>query len=154
MITGRLSIVRPSMKSACCQSQRGTTLIETLVALLVLSIGLLGVAGLQLTSLRNNRSAHLRSQAQVMAYDITDRMRANRDAALAGSYNIALGGAGTGGTLIGDDLVRWKGAIAESMPSGDGSVTINAATSVVLITIQWTDAMSATVQSFTTRTRI
>jgi hypothetical protein len=40
------------------------------------------------------------------------------------------------------------------MPSGDGSVAINAATGVVLITIQWTDAMSATVQSFTTRTRI
>jgi type IV pilus assembly protein PilV len=145
--------VRPSTKPARRTSQRGTTLIETLVALLVLSIGLLGVAGLQLTSLRNNRSAHLRSQAQVMAYDITDRMRANRNVALAGNYNIAMGASASAGTLVGDDLVRWKQAIAESLPSGDGSVTISAA-NVVLITIQWTDAMSAAAQSFTTRTRI
>jgi type IV pilus assembly protein PilV len=146
--------VSPSVKRGRRSSQRGTTMIETLVALLVLSIGLLGVAGLQLTSLRSNRSAHLRSQAQVMAYDITDRMRANRTTALLGTYNIGMGGTISATGIAGDDLVRWKAAIASSMPSGDGSVAINAATGVVLITIQWTDAMSATVQSFTTRTRI
>jgi type IV pilus assembly protein PilV len=146
--------VSPSVKLGRRGSQRGTTMVETLVALLVLSIGLLGVAGLQLTSLRSNRSAHLRSQAQVMAYDITDRMRANRTTALLGTYNIGMGGTISATGIAGDDLVRWKAAIASSMPSGDGSVAINAATGVVLITIQWTDAMSATVQSFTTRTRI
>jgi type IV pilus assembly protein PilV len=154
MITGRLTTVRPSPKSVRRTSQRGTTLIEALVALLVLSIGLLGVAGLQMTSLRNNRSAHLRSQAQVMAYDITDRMRANRETALDGGYNIDIGESGATGTLVGDDLVRWKDALRDSLPSGDGSVLIDDATNVVLITIQWTDTMSAAVQSFTTRTRI
>ena len=56
------------------KSQRGTTLIETLVALVVLSVGLLGIAALQMTSLRNNRGAHLRSQAQVLACPTTMRL--------------------------------------------------------------------------------
>src|SRR5262249_56408603 len=56
---------------------RGFTLIEALVALLVLSIGLLGVAALQLTSLRSNPSSSFRSQATLLAYDVVDRMRAN-----------------------------------------------------------------------------
>jgi type IV pilus assembly protein PilV len=146
--------VSPTVKTGHRHSQRGTTLIETLVALLVLSIGLLGVAGLQLTSLRNNRSAHLRSQAQVMAYDITDRMRANRKKAIDNAaYNIAIGVAGTGGTLAGDDVVRWKAALRDSLPSGDGSVEV-VNTNVVLITVQWVDQLSSTAQQFTTRTRI
>ena len=83
------------------RAQRGTTLIETLVALLVLSIGLLGVAALQITSLQNNRGAHMRSQASVLAYAIADRMRANRNVALAGGYNVVFGATPTGGTTHG-----------------------------------------------------
>ena len=65
--------------------QSGMTLIETLVALLVLSIGLLRCrAALQMTSLRNNHAAHTRSQATALAYDIADRMRANRTVAVGG----------------------------------------------------------------------
>ena len=55
----------------------GFTLIEVLIAMLVLAVGLLGLAGLQATSLRNNQSAYNRSQATQLAYDLADRMRAN-----------------------------------------------------------------------------
>ncbi len=57
---------------------RGFTLVEALVALLALSIGLLGIAGMQLTGMRANMSAGWRSQATYLGYDIIDRMRANR----------------------------------------------------------------------------
>ena len=67
--------------------QKGFTLLEVLVAVLVLAIGLLGLAGLQATSLRVNQSASMRSQATNLAYDMADRIRANRGAALAGSYD-------------------------------------------------------------------
>jgi type IV pilus assembly protein PilV len=63
----------------------GFTLIEVLIAVLVLSIGLLGLAGLQAVSLRSNHSGLLRSQANILAYDLIDRMRANRNAALSTS---------------------------------------------------------------------
>ncbi|NOS87695.1 MAG: type IV pilus modification protein PilV [Methylococcaceae bacterium] len=60
------------------KTERGFTLIEVLVAMVVLSIGLLGLAGLQATSLKSNQSAYHRSQATQLAYEMADRMRANR----------------------------------------------------------------------------
>ncbi len=59
------------------KTNTGFTLIEVLIAMLVLAVGLLGLAGLQATSLRNNQSAYNRSQATQLAYDLADRMRAN-----------------------------------------------------------------------------
>jgi type IV pilus assembly protein PilV len=124
----------------------GFTLIEALVALLVISIGLLGVAALQLTSLRSNHASAMRSQATVLAYDIVDRMRANRTAALAGNYNIALGATATAGTVAGDDVIAWKQNISRTLPAtdnsgtpqvADGSVVQNGA--IFTVTIRWND---------------
>mgnify|MGYP001815002980 CR=1 FL=1 len=108
--------------------QQGMTLLEVLIALLVLSIGLLGMAGLQATSIRNNQSAYMRSQASILAYDAIDRMRANRDAADAGSYALALDD--TPGTpaancntssctpaqLAAFDLYEWTQTLANELP--------------------------------------
>jgi type IV pilus assembly protein PilV len=54
---------------------RGFTLVEVMVTLFIIAIGLLGVAGLQLASIRSNQSALLRSQATLAAYALADRMR-------------------------------------------------------------------------------
>lgn len=65
---------------------RGFSLIEVLIALLVLAVGLLGLAFLQAAGLRFNNDSYMRSQATLLAYDLVDRMRANRKAAMAGAY--------------------------------------------------------------------
>lgn len=65
--------------------QRGFTLIEVLIALLILAIGLLGMASLLMTSLSSSNSAYQRSQASMLAYDIAERLRLNR--ALSTSTN-------------------------------------------------------------------
>lgn len=132
------------------KTQRGTTLVETLVALVVLSVGLLGIAALQMTSLRNNRGAHLRSQAQVLAYDIADRMRANRNIALANGYVVAIAATPAGATLNALDLQAWKATLAVMLPAGDGAIVRDG--EMFRITIQWTDTLG--LQSFTTRTQI
>ncbi|MFP4272945.1 MAG: type IV pilus modification protein PilV, partial [Halothiobacillaceae bacterium] len=67
--------------------QHGVTLIEVLIALLILSIGLLGIAALHSVGIAQNHSSWLRSQVTHHGYDIADRMRANRAAALAGDYD-------------------------------------------------------------------
>ncbi len=59
------------------QRQYGFSLLEVLIALLVLSIGLLGLAGLQTLGLKFNMQSYQRTQAALLAYDIVDRMRAN-----------------------------------------------------------------------------
>lgn len=70
---------------------QGFTLVEIMIAVFVLAIGLLGMAGLQMASLKNNHSAYLRTQAVEYAYDISDRMRAN-------SVGLTTGGALIGGS--------------------------------------------------------
>lgn len=62
-------------------AQAGFSLIEVLVSAVILSVGVLGVAGMQVASLQQNRTALLRSEAQNLAWDLVDRMIANPDGA-------------------------------------------------------------------------
>lgn len=122
--------------------QRGFTLIEVLITVLILAIGLLGLAGLQTTALRSNHSAYLRSQATVLVYDIVDRMRANRNAALAGQYNTGIGGGPSGSGMVAADLTAWKGNLQAMLPSGDGAIAL-ANGGRFTITVQWDDSRGA-----------
>lgn len=128
--------------------QSGFTLLEVLVAMLVLSIGLLGLAGLMASSMRNNQSAYHSTQATWLAYDILDRMRANRAGALAGEYAAAnaLGSPATcsttapTGLIAARDISGWKNMIACALPVGDGRITVTPANRRVSVTIQWNDS--------------
>jgi type IV pilus assembly protein PilV len=66
--------------------ETGFTLLEVLVSLTIVSIGLLGVAGLQIRSQQYNHVGYLRTQGVFLAYDIMDRMRINPAAAKDGDY--------------------------------------------------------------------
>ena len=68
---------------------KGFTLIEVLVTVVVVSIGLLGLAGLQINGLRANMSSEARSKATLLASDIVERMRANPIGVAANAYNLA-----------------------------------------------------------------
>ena len=73
------------------QRQRGVSLIEVLIAVLVLAIGLLGIAGLQTASLTTNNISYQYSQAATLAQSMAERMRANQTGVYAGSYTLAAG---------------------------------------------------------------
>ena len=103
---------------------RGVSLIEVLVTVVILSIGLLGIAGLQASGTKFNHGAYTRSQATSLAYDIADRMRANRAVALLGDYGIGLADAAPAGAGVREvDLQEWKAALAGRLPAGQGRVT-------------------------------
>lgn len=121
--------------------QNGFTLLEVLVALVVLSLGLLGLSSLMASSLRNNHSAYQRTQASWLAYDVIDRMRTNRTIAVANAYDIAIGTATSSSTgLAASDINGWKTQLANILPAGDGSVVVTSATGAVVVRIQWNDA--------------
>jgi type IV pilus assembly protein PilV len=127
-------------------TQRGVSLIEVLVAIVVLSIGLLGLAGLQASGLRVGQSSIHRSQAAQLAYDVVDRIRVN--VAHAGLYSHALSDAmpscsaapTTGEDVAPCDLRDWRLRL-QSLPSGKGSVAVDG--TEVTVVIQWDDTRGA-----------
>ncbi|MBS7458015.1 type IV pilus modification protein PilV [Coralloluteibacterium stylophorae] len=117
--------------------QRGVGLIEVLIAVLVLGVGLLGIAALQALALRNNQDALARSQAVIQTYAILDLMRADREAALAGAYNIGStcsAPAGEGGSA--DAVATWIQTLHQDVdPEACGSIRCGATRCEV--TVRW-----------------
>jgi len=140
--------------------KNGFSLVEVLVTLVVLSVGLLGIAGMMASTVRNNHSAYQRSQASWLAYDMLDRVRANREAALAPSnnFNIALGTVTATATgVVGSEINAWKGRLAAALPAGDGSVAVVAATRRVTVVVRWNDSRGtggSDVQQFVVETQL
>ncbi|NKI35237.1 type IV pilus modification protein PilV [Wenzhouxiangella sp. XN79A] len=123
--------------------QAGVTLIEVLITLLVLSVGLLGVAALQGFSLQANQVSYYRTQATNIAYELADHARANRSE-VAASGNIPNAG-------------FWSTRAAQLLPAGtvNTSVTAAATDGIVTITVGWLDDREAgTNASFSITTRI
>lgn len=122
--------------------QCGFTLVEVLVSLLVLSLGLLGLAALQSQSIKATHSAYLRTQATQYAYDILDRMRANREAARAEAYDLTLANAApvcnATASLVDCDRAEWRADLA-NLPSGTGAIDYDPATELVTVLVQWND---------------
>lgn len=118
---------------------RGFTLLEVLIALLVLSIGLLGLAALQTSGLRSNQMATMRTLATQIAYDMTDRMRANTTGMTNLEYVIATDEtpAASPATTAEIDLTEWRAQVAR-LPGGLSSITRSAGPPVTHeITVYW-----------------
>jgi len=112
----------------------GFTLIEVLVAVLVLALGLLGIAGLQAAGMQMNNSAYLRSQAAILAQDMADRARANTEGYEAGAYNIGdptnvsktddcfTTSGCTSTDLAESDVYRWRKNVKDLLPGGEATI--------------------------------
>ena len=152
---------------------RGIALVEVLVAMVVLSLGLLGIGKLVMTALKANDSAYMRSQATVLAYAILDDMRANRQVAMTQGYDTSMSAySGTSyscvtavcspADLAQFDVAQWKQQLGAApavavgvLPGGNGSiVTATTVTNqtTATITVQWNDALAQDVYTQTTGT--
>lgn len=126
--------------------QSGVSLIEVMVAVFVLAIGVLGMAGLQLASLRSNQSSYERSAAVLAAYSMIDRLRVDVTAARAGSYNLELADDAcvtpSGSAFPEAQLAAWISELQTSMgPTACGGVSCTAgATATCVVSIRWDDS--------------
>lgn len=122
--------------------QVGAGLLEVMVSVLIMGIGLLGIAAMQATALKNSQSSLERSQAVIQSYAILESMRANRQAAIDGEYNVGLTcNPPAAGTLAQSDLNAWIGSLETTLGNTAntcGSVQCNAADCTV--TVQWDDS--------------
>lgn len=150
------------MKSYKSLNQYGFTLIEVLVAIVVLSLGLLGLAGLIALGLKTNQTAYYRTIATQQANDMADRIRSNLAGARAGNYNAILANipanldcfaqACTPAEMATYDWARWNTLNGILLPGGTGTVAGSVALGY-LITVTWTERseVGAAVQIFSTR---
>jgi len=131
----------------------GFTLLEVLVALVVLACGLLGAAGVVISGERMASSSSLHTIAQQYAYEITDRMRANSAAVSSGSYALSSGSTASSttncltttcstGAMAQYDLAQWQTEL-QALPNGAGTVTTTASGSQtsIVVTVQWTEPL-------------
>lgn len=140
--------------------QRGFSLLEVLIAVVVLSFGLLGMAALQINALKNSQSSFQRTQAVMLSYFMLDAMRANRADAIGGNYNLAKTCAipVQAGNLVSHDRHFWITALKENI--GDLATTcgeIACAGATCTVRIYWNDnrgTAGAAEQMFETSTRL
>ncbi len=131
--------------------QQGSTIIEVLISVLVLSVGLLGVASMQLHGLRYNQGAYLRAQATILAYDIVDRMRANPDGVAAGYYNsintsslptdpACISTGCTNQQLADHDIREWGNYFVGGTPMlPAATATVAKTLAIYTVTVSWTE---------------
>lgn len=144
MISPRIFMASRHLRAS--SRQRGVGLLEVLVAIVVLALGLLGLAALQITSLKGGHGAYLRSQAAQLTYDMGDRIRANPIA--VDDYVMALGDPpecdplleSDAATLAERDRAEWLNMLACLLPAGNGRVEeVVGFTNAYEITVFWSD---------------
>jgi len=141
----------------------GLSLIEVLVSMVISAIGLMGLIGLQVGSMRSAKSAHLQSAANLLVGDLADRMRANAGghrapltyatggtwAAVAGDSPAATSCAAeprcTAEERIREDIAAWQRAIAAALPEG-GGVVLGSAADGYRVVVGWRER-DATVEA-------
>ena len=129
------------------QKVHGFTLIEVLIALVILSVGMLGIAGLYVHSMQAGRTSILRHNAVTLAGDVADRIRANPRAgpayALAGANNNCVDGGVncTLGQMAANDIFLWDQQAANTMPNGTVNIVFNngVVPPTYQITVAWTE---------------
>ena len=136
---------RHSMNGPCApRADAGFTLIEVLVTMVVLAIGLLGVAAMQVRGLQYSHDAYLRSQISVLAYGMADRMRLNRAAvaSYAGTYTVpttAPAGCVVATVSATNDLTCWRSQVYDAMPPGSTADIVAEAGGEYTIDLGWPD---------------
>lgn len=130
------------------RQQRGFSLVEVMIALVIMSVGMLGIAGLYVQSMQAGRTSMFRHHAVTLAGDVADRIRANPR---AGNAYIAAAGVDhnciasnvvcTPTQMAESDILVWKDEAANILPGGDVTVVFNGAVTppTYQITVSWNE---------------
>ncbi len=121
-------------------AQGGFSLIEVLVSVAIFGIGVLGLMALQSQSVGVNSDAMHRSVANILIFDMFERMIANRPQVVSGSYNLALSDlsdlSGSASTIPQQDINDWLSSIDSWLPDGEGAISCDS-NAICRVEIRW-----------------
>jgi type IV pilus assembly protein PilV len=152
--------MKMTISQGWAKKEKGIALIEVLVAVLVLAIGLLGMAAMQVQSSQMTNGAEQRTQAILLTADMMDRIRANRGN--SADYNgVSVDPTATScatdytpsatASVSANDITEWSNLVVCLLPEGEGTVTVNSATGEVTVTVDWakadTDGVAVTLRT-------
>ena len=121
------------------QQQSGFTLLEVLITVLILGVGLLGLAALQNASIKSNQSAYDRTQAVIFMDSMQETMRAFRPQARTGVFNKSCTGTMPSGGIAGTEMSLWHAQLQQKLgPSACGAISCNG--NICEVSIQWDDS--------------
>lgn len=142
--------------------QLGASLIEVLVAVVISTIGLLALAGVNAAALRYAKLSEYRSTGALLATDIAERMRANRAGVVGGAYSFvdsfssqtspaaavsptcdSSGSTCTASELAAVDIYQWRRTVRSALPEGSVNLTYNATQVAADVYIAWRDVQVA-----------
>ncbi|MEE9426015.1 MAG: type IV pilus modification protein PilV [Methylococcales bacterium] len=134
---------KQSKRYSSLEQNRGSTLIEVLVTAVIMAVGLLGVASVQITSLKTNDSTYNRTQSAMSTYNMMDYIRANRESAIAGDYNISLSAFSdlstpSGNSIPETDRYHWFQKLNNNVPSAKAAINCNSS-GICAVKVQWDD---------------
>ena len=121
---------------------KGFSLLEVLITVLVLGIGLLGLAAIQTASIRNNQSAYERTVAVILTDSVIESIRANRDASINGVYNKACTAPIPTAGIQGVELAQWNEKLTNLLDS-DACGEISCTLGNCYVSIKWNDTRGA-----------
>jgi len=124
--------------------QRGLSLVEILVSVLVVSTGLLGAAALSATALRNNQGSYARTQTTILTQGMFDAMRANLQSVKDSSYNTdgwVCSVAAEHASLPASDIARWVGTV-KSQINADACGKVTCTGTTCTVSVRWDDSRS------------
>lgn len=133
-------------KRSLMHLQAGVGLIEVLVTLLILSTSLLALGAMQTRSLQFNQGAYFRSQANIFAYDMLDRMRINVDNLKdydSDLKHVPESEAPVLTPIAAADLHAWRRSISAELPNGKGGIDCDETTKICKLTIEWDELNSS-----------
>ena len=151
----------------------GFSLLEVLVAVAIMSIGLLGLTSLQLVSMQHNRDALYRARAQLLAEDMLERIRANPTAAYASqtpsgnstdctartcrpaelaAYDLAQWHCGINSAGMGASCDSTGPGVAVSLPNAEGSISLD--NGIYIVKVQWQAGSTGELSSTSLSTQI
>ena len=155
------------------KQKKGFTLIESMIAIVVFSFGLLGVAGVMTVAVKNNHNGYMRSQATVLTATIIDMMRRNQPGLKLGSYNgsytgysdisaLCTSSACNSVALAARDVQQWSNLITQLLPNSSGNIAcvefgtetwgVAPYNGICNVTVSWTEANeidASSIQSIT-----